>query len=88
MQGKRIPPLEGHSVEVAYINGNESDVMNEIIVKLAHSIDNCDSARDVRSLIAAMIDALDRRRQLAAVDATANGPESPLSVIMGRAESV
>ena len=31
MQGKRIPPLEGHSVEVAYINGNESDVMNEII---------------------------------------------------------
>lgn len=88
MQGKRIPPLEGHSVEAAYINGSETDVMNEIIVKLAHSIDNCDSARDVRSLIAAMTDALDRRRQLLAVDTVTNGTESPLSVIIGRAESV
>lgn len=83
MQGKKIPPLEGYSVEEALENGTESDVLDALVVKYAHTIDNCNSARDIRFLIAGMLDVLDRRRRVVAVSAT--GGETPLSAILGSA---
>lgn len=84
MQGRKIPPLEGHSVEAALMEGDEADVLDALIVKYAHTIDNTNSARDIRALISGMIEVLDRRKQVTASGAT-NG-KTPLSVVLGKAE--
>lgn len=83
MQGKKVPPLEGHSVEAALMEGDEADVLDALIVKYAHTIDNTNSARDIRALISGMIEVLDRRRQV--TNSSAAKGKTPLSIVLDRA---
>ena len=82
MQGKKVPPLEGHSVEAALMEGDEADVLDALIVKYAHTIDNTNSARDIRALISGMIEVLDRRRQVT-IAALEKG-KTPLAIVLDR----
>ena len=83
-QGKKIAPAFT-SLEDAFLNGSERDLVVALIVKLTHTIDGCDSARDLRPLMNGTFEALDR---LHAIDAATNGggkDETPLAVILGKA---
>lgn len=86
MQGKKVPPLVGHSIEEALTNGDEVDVLKAVVVKYAHAIDHTDSARDVRALAKGLLEALDKLKQAAATDTAQGGNRTPLAVIMGKAD--
>lgn len=86
MQGKKPQPFTT-SLEDAYLNGSERDLVDAMLLKLAHAIDNCDSSRDLRPLMNGMFEALDR---LNALDASAGIEEetntTPLAQILKMAQ--
>lgn len=86
IQGKKVKPAFV-SLEDAFQNGTERDLVNAMIIKLTHSIDNCDSSRDLRPLMNGMFEALDR---LKAIDAAASVEdetnETPLASVLRMAQ--
>lgn len=86
IQGKKVQP-SAVSLGDAYLSGNERMLVDAMLVKLAHAIDNCDSSRDLRPLMNGMFEALDRLHALdaaAGVEDEAN--ETPLATILKLAQ--
>lgn len=86
IQGKSVKPAFV-SLEDAFVNGSERDLVKAAIVKLTHHIDNCDSSRDLRPLINGMFEALDRLKSLdAAAGVEEKTNETPLANVLRMAQ--
>lgn len=84
MQGIKRTSNTLYSAEKALYEGTEADFLRAILVKYAHVIDECDSARDIKPLATGACEILDRLKSISAVEGSVS-ESSPLSVILGKA---
>lgn len=59
-----VPDRTPGPVERAVVDGDDLEAINRVLEKCARTLDECDSARDIKALSITVIDGIARRREL------------------------
>ena len=79
--GKTRMDVTPTSVKEAYITQGEIGAVKACILKYAETIDNKDSARDMKPLITGMFEAIDRLRAIESRDGKSNADTALFKIL-------
>ena len=59
-----VPDRQLGPIERAVVKGDDVEAIDAVLVKVARTLDRCNSARDIKALSITIIDGVARRREL------------------------
>lgn len=68
-------------IERAVVEGDDLEAINAVLAKVSRTLDECNSARDIKALAITVIDGVSRRRELGGGKDTEEAPSPPLRVV-------
>ena len=83
-KNKALKTSAPQSIEVAWRDGDEAEVVSAVVAKYARVLDMTDSGRDIKPLASGMFEAIDRLKALNA----GSEENTPLAEIIAEAEKI
>ena len=76
-----VPERVPGPVERAVVEGDDLEAINAVLAKVSRTLDECNSARDIKALAITVIDGVARRRELGGEKETGEAASPPLRVV-------
>ena len=74
---RRLGPIER-----AIVQGDDIQAIDAVLAKCARTMDECESARDIKALSITIIDGIARRRELGGGKAPDGAPVTPIEEVI------